>query len=156
MRKWTEYCDSDRHPRKRLQPASQSAHPCPARESPPESRSSSCSTVSPRDTWPRTPRGREQLLPQAWSVQFSCSIVSHSLRPHGLQHASSPCPSPSPRPYSKSCPSSWWCHPAILSSVIPFSSCLQSFPASGSFPMSQLFASGGQGTTIAFSQHFHL
>ena len=77
-------------------------------------------------------------------VQFSCSVVSDSLWPHGLQHARLPCPSPTPRTYSNSCPSSRWCHPTISSSVIPFSSCLQSFPASGSFPMSQFFASGAQ------------
>ena len=64
--------------------------------------------------------------------------MSDSLRPHGLQHARLPCPSPTPRVYSNSCPSSWWCHPTISSSVVPFSSCLQSFPASGSFPMSQV------------------
>ena len=67
--------------------------------------------------------------------------MSESLRPHGVQHASPPCPSPTPKVYSNSCPSSRWCHPTISSSVIPFSSCLQSFPASGSFQMSQLFAS---------------
>ena len=78
------------------------------------------------------------------SVQFSRSVVSNSLQPHGLQHARLPCPSPTLRAYSNSCPSSWWCHPTISSSVIPFSSHLQSFPASGSFQMSQLFASGGQ------------
>ena len=77
-------------------------------------------------------------------VQFGCSVVSDSLRPHGLQHARLPCPSPTPRAYSNSCLLSWWCHPTISSSVIPFSSCLQSFPALGSFPMSQFFASGGQ------------
>ena len=76
-------------------------------------------------------------------VQFS-SVLSDSLRPHGLQHARLPCPSPTPGVYSKSCPLSRWCHPTILSSVTPFSSSLQSFPASGSFPMSQLFTSGGQ------------
>ena len=81
----------------------------------------------------------------AWgSVHFSCSIVSNSLRPHGLQHARLPCPSPTPRACSNSCPSNQWCHPTISSSVIPFSSCLWSVPASGSFQMSQLFASGGQ------------
>ena len=80
------------------------------------------------------------------SVQFSYSVVSDSLRPHGLQHTRLPCPPPTPRAYSNSCSSSWWCHPTISSSVIPFSSCLQSFPASGSFPMSQFFASGGQST----------
>ena len=78
------------------------------------------------------------------SVQFSCSVMSDSLRPHELQHARPPCPSPTPGVYSNSCPLSWWCHPTISSSVIPFSSHLQSFPASGSFQMSQFFASGGQ------------
>ena len=66
-------------------------------------------------------------------IQFSHSVVSDSLRPHGLQHTRLPCPSPTPRVYSNSCPWSWWCHPTIASSVVPFSSCLQSFPASGSF-----------------------
>ena len=70
--------------------------------------------------------------------------MSNSLRPHGLQHARPPCPSPTPRVYSNSRPLSQWCHPTISSSVIPFYSCLQSFPASGSFQMSQFFASGGQ------------
>ena len=74
---------------------------------------------------------------------FSRSLVSDSLWPHGLQHTRFPCPSPSPRACSNSCPLSQWCHPTISSSVIPFSSCLQSFPASGSFLMSRLFASGG-------------
>ena len=78
------------------------------------------------------------------SVQFSCSVVSDSSRPHELQHARPPCPSPTPGIHSNSCPSSWWCHPAISSSVVPFSSCPWPFQASGSFPMSQLFASGGQ------------
>ena len=80
------------------------------------------------------------------SVQFSRSVVSNSLRPHGLQHAKPPCPLTTPRVYSNSCPLSPWCHPTISSSVIPFSSHLQSFPASGSFQMSQFFASGGQST----------
>ena len=75
---------------------------------------------------------------------FSCSVMSNSLWPHGLQHAKIPCPSPPPRAYSNSCPSHQWCHPTISSSVIPFSSCLQSFWASGSCPTSQLFTSGGQ------------
>ena len=74
------------------------------------------------------------------SVQFSCSVVSDSLRPHELQHTRPPCPSPTPGVNSDSRPSSPWCHPAILSSVVPFSSCPQSLPASESFPMSQLFA----------------
>ena len=78
------------------------------------------------------------------SVQFSCSVMSNSLRSHGLQHTRPPCPSPSPGVHPNPCPSSWWCHPTISSSVVPFSSCLRSFPASGSFPMSQLFTSGGQ------------
>ena len=85
-------------------------------------------------------------LLQFSSVQFSHSVVSDSLRPHESQHARSPCPSPSPRVHSDSRPSSPWCHPAISSSVIPFSSCPQSLPASESFPMSQLFAWGGQST----------
>ena len=77
-------------------------------------------------------------------VQFRCSVVSNSLWPHGLQHARPPCPSPTPGVYPNSCPLSWWCHPTLSSSVVPFSFCRQSFPASGSFQMSQLFASGGQ------------
>ena len=79
-----------------------------------------------------------------YSVQFSRSVMSDSLGPHGLQHARLPCPSPTPGACSNSCPSSGWCHPTISSSAIPFSSCLQSFPASGSFLMSQFFPSGGQ------------
>ena len=75
---------------------------------------------------------------------FSCSVISDSLWPHGLQHTRLHYPSPSPRVCSSSCPLSWWCHPTISSSVVPFSSCPQSFPASGSFPMSQICASGGQ------------
>ena len=83
------------------------------------------------------------------SVQFSCSVVSDSLRPHESQHARPPCPSPSPGGHSDSRPSSQWCHPAISSSVIPFSSCPQSLLASESFPMSQLFAWGGQSTGVS-------
>ena len=75
--------------------------------------------------------------------QFSHSVMSDSLWPHGLQHSRLPCPSPTRRAYSNSCPSHQWCHPAISCSVVPFSSCLQSFPASGSFPVIWLFASGG-------------
>ena len=82
--------------------------------------------------------------PLQLSVQFSHSVVSDSLPPHGLQHTTPPCPSLSPGACSDSCPSSQWCHPTISFSVIPFSSCPQSFPASRSFQMSQLFASGGQ------------
>ena len=78
------------------------------------------------------------------SVQFSCSVMSDSLRTHGLQHTRLPCPLPIPRAYSNSCPLSQWCHPTISSSVVPFSFCHQSFPASGSFPVSQFFISGGQ------------
>ena len=77
-------------------------------------------------------------------VQFSHSIVSDSLQPHEPQHARPPCPWPTPRDHPNPSPSSWWCHPVISSFVVPFSSCPQSFPASGSFQMSQLFASGGQ------------
>ena len=80
------------------------------------------------------------------SVQFSHSVMSDSLRPHELQHARPPCPSPSPGLHSDSRPSSPWCHPAISSWVVPFSSCPQSLPASESFPMSQLFSWGGQST----------
>ena len=79
-----------------------------------------------------------------WGFQFGPSVMSDSLRPHGLQHTRLPCPSPIPGTYSNSCPLSWWCHPTISSSIVPFSSSLQSFPASGSFPMSQFFTSGGQ------------
>ena len=85
------------------------------------------------------------------SVQFSHSVVSDSLQPHELQHTRPPCPLPTPRVYSNSCPLSWWCHPAILSSVVPFSSCPQSLPASGSFPMSQLFSWGGQSIGVSAS-----
>ena len=86
------------------------------------------------------------------SVQFSRSVISDSLRPYGLQHARPPCPSPTPGVYSESCPLSRWCHPTISSSVVPFSSCPQSFPASGSFPMSQLFTSGGQSIGVSASE----
>ena len=85
------------------------------------------------------------------SVQFSHSVVSNSLWPHGLQFARLPCPSPTPRACSNLSPLSWWCHPAISSSVVPFSSCLQSFPASGSFLRSQFFASGGQSIWVSAS-----
>ena len=84
------------------------------------------------------------------SVQFSCSVVSDSLRPHESQHARPPCPSPTPRVHSNSCPLNRGCHPAISSSVVPFSSCPQSLPASESFPMSQLF------TAVAKVLEFHL
>ena len=83
------------------------------------------------------------------SVQFSQSVVSDSLQPHELQHARPPCPSPTSRVYSNSCPWSRWCHPAISSFVVPFSSCPQSLPASESFPMSQLFSWGGQSIGVS-------
>ena len=86
------------------------------------------------------------------SVQFSCWVVSDSLRPHGLQHTRLPCPSPTPEVCSNSRPSSWRCHPTISPSVVPFSSCLQSFTASGSFPRSQFFASGGQSSGVSASR----
>ena len=83
------------------------------------------------------------------SVQFSGSVVSDSLQPHELQHAGPPCPSPTPGVHPNLCPLSRWCHPTISSSVVPFSSCPQSLPASGSFPMSQLFAWGGQSIGVS-------
>ena len=92
----------------------------------------------------------EPEVPWAASVQFSHSVVSDSLRPHESQQVRPPCPSPTPGLYSSSCPSSRWCHPAILSSVIPFF-CPQSLPASGSFPMSQLFSWGGQSIGVLAS-----
>ena len=85
------------------------------------------------------------------SVQFSCSVVSDSLQPYGLQHTRLPCPSPTPGVYPNSCSLSQWCHPTISSSVVPFSSCLQSFPVSGSFQMSQFFASDGQSIGVSAS-----
>ena len=85
------------------------------------------------------------------SVQFSHSVVSDCFRPHGRQHTRPPCPSPTPGACSNSCPLSWWCHPTISSSILPFSSCLQSFTASGSFLMSQLFTSGDQNIGVSAS-----
>ena len=87
---------------------------------------------------------------KALAFQFSHSVVSDSLQPHGLQHTRPPCPSPTPGVYSNSCPLSQWHHPTMSSSVILFS-CLQSFPVSGSFPMSQFFASGGQSIGVSAS-----
>ena len=87
----------------------------------------------------------------AKSVLFSHSVMSDSLKPHGLQHTRLPCTSPTPRACLNSCPSSQWCHPTISLSVVPFSSCLQSFPVSGSFPMSQFFTSGGQSIGVSAS-----
>ena len=83
--------------------------------------------------------------------QFSCSVVSDSLQPHGLQHSRLPCPSPTPGACSDSCPLSWWCHPTTSSSIIPFSSCPQSFPPSRSYSMSQFFTSGGQTIGVSAS-----
>ena len=97
-----------------------------------------CLTIPPKTSYSRL-------------LLFSHSVVSDSLRPHGLQHARLLCPSPSPRACSNPCPLSWWYHPTISSSVIPFSSCLQSFPASGPFLMSWLFASGGQSIGASLS-----
>ena len=91
------------------------------------------------------------LIVLLFSVQFSHSVVSDSLWPHELQHTRPPCPSPTPRVYSNSCPWSWWCHPAISDSVVPFSSCPQSLPASESFPMSQLFSWDGQSIGVSAS-----
>ena len=89
--------------------------------------------------------------PWIQSLSSVHSVVSDSLRPHEPQHARPPCPLPTPGVYSNSCPSGQWCHPAISSSVVPFSSCPQSLPASGSFPMSQLFARGGQSIGVSAS-----
>ena len=94
---------------------------------------------------------REKILTATLLLLFSHSVMSDSLWPHGLQHARLPCPSLSPRIGSNSCPLSQWCHPTISSSVVPFSSCLQSFPASGSFPMSQFFESSGQSIGVSAS-----
>ena len=91
------------------------------------------------------------LFPWLWMHQFSRSVMSHSLGPHESQHTRPPCPSPTPGIYSNSCLSSRWCHPAILASLIPFSSCPQSLPASWSFPMSQLFTWGGQSIRVSAS-----
>ena len=96
-------------------------------------------------------KGKHNTAIQFSSVQFSRSVVSDSSQPHGLQHTRPPCLSPAPGVYPNSCPLSWWCHPAISSSVPPFSSWSQSFPASGSFPMSQLFTSGGQSIVASAS-----
>ena len=92
---------------------------------------------------------KQHIKEQRHSVKFGHSVMSDVLQPHEPQHTRPPCPSPSPRVHSNSCPSSRWCHPAISSSVIPFSSCPQSLPSSGPFPMSQLFASGGQSTGVS-------
>ena len=96
-------------------------------------------------------QGKALALIRFHSAQFSLSVMSESLQPHELQHARTPCPSPTPGAYLNSCPLSQWSHPTISSSVIPFSSHLQSFPASGTFQMSQLFASGGQSIGVSVS-----
>ena len=98
----------------------------------------------------KTPKGHIMKGSKS-SVQFSHSVMSDSLQPHELQHTRLPCPLPAPRHYSNSCPSSWWCHPTISSSVVPFSFCLQSFPVSGSFPVSQFFLPGGQSIGVSAS-----
>ena len=100
-------------------------------------------------SYPQVLRGEN--LDISFSVQFSCSVMSDSLRPHEPRHARLPYPSPTPRVYPNSCSLSQWCHPTIPSSVIPFSSCPLSFPASESFPMSQLFESGGQSIGVSAS-----
>ena len=115
--------------------------------------------VKDRETWHAAVHGvaKSQTRLSDWttssvsSFQFRRSVVSDSLWPHESQHARPPCPSPTPGVYSNSCPSSRWCHPAISYSVEPFSSCPQSLPASGSFPMSQLFAWGGQSIGVSAS-----
>ena len=89
------------------------------------------------------------VIPHFLCVQFSRSVMSDSFWPHGLQHSRLPCPSPTPGACSNSCPLHWWYHPTILSSVVPFSSCLHFFPVSGSFPGSQFFASGGQSIGVS-------
>ena len=101
--------------------------------------------------WTGEPGGIQSMGSQESWTYFSRSVGSDSLWPHGLQQARLPCPSPTPRACSNSCPSSQWCHPTILSSVVPFSSCLQSFPASGSFPRSQFFVSDGQSIGVSAS-----
>ena len=102
--------------------------------------------------WKPTGLNNTKSEPSCKLLLFSRSVVSNSLRPCGLQHARLPCASPSPGACSNSCPLNWWCHPTISSSVVPFSSCLQPFPASGSFLMSWFFTSGSQ-TTGASVQH---
>ena len=96
-----------------------------------------------------------QCFIQAVSIQFGFSIMADSLQPHGLQHTVLPCPSPTPGSYSNSCPFSQRCHPTISFSVIPFPSCLQSFPASGSFPVSHFFTSGDQSIGFSASASIH-
>ena len=101
--------------------------------------------------WVSISFSKNTILIKKVSIQFSHSVVSDSLQSSGLQHARPPCPSPTFRVYSNSCPLSWWCHPTISFSVVPFSSHLQFFPASGSFQMSQFFTSGGQSIGVSIS-----
>ena len=108
-------------------------------------------SINIKKDWHSRTEQESPWIPIFSSVQFSRSVVSDSLRPHELQHARPPCPSPTPGVHPNTCPLSQWCHPTISSSVVPFSSCPQSFPASGSFPMSQLFTSGGQSTGVSAS-----
>ena len=110
-----------------------------------EPRTSRCSS------WILKSRGTKDQIANTHSVQFSCSVMSNSLRPHRQQKARPLCPSPAPRVHSNSCPLSWWWHPTISSSVISFSSHLQSFPGLGSFPMSQFFISGSQNIGVSAS-----
>ena len=109
------------------------------------------SSVTPWASQSPLPEGMLVRALPAGSFQFSCSVVSDSLQPRELQHTRPHCPSPTPRVYLNSCPLSRWCHPTISSSIIPFSSCLQSFPTSGSFQMSQLFTSCGQNIGVSGS-----
>ena len=111
------------------------------------------SPCSPRDSEESSPTPQFKNINSLVlsSVQFSCSVVSDSLQPHEPQHVRPPCPSPTPRVHPNPCPLSWWCHPTISSSVIPFSSCQQSFPESGSFQISQLFSSGDQSICVSAS-----
>ena len=104
-----------------------------------------------KGAWWDSPQGHKESDVTEATYQFRGSVVPNSLQPHALQHARLPCPSPAPRACSNSCPSSRWCHPTISSSIFPFSSHLQSFPASGSFPMSQFFASGSQRIGVSAS-----
>ena len=111
-----------------------------------------CLSAEPKGQTLRIEESFKDKSPSIWGMggKFS-SVASNSLRPHGLQYTRIPCPSPTPEAYSNSCPLSRWCHPTISSSVVPFSSRLQSYPASGSFPMSQFFTSGGQSAGISAS-----